>query len=410
MSDALARSRPVPRERRRRHRRARRRRARVSGRSPCRLATASSRSASRTAGSRPPASTAGAGSAKAPSATTSSTRRSASRPSPICSASRSWPASARDGRDARDQPAAGRRPRLGRLRGRRRRHALRSRRPRRPHPAGGRSPVKDPTFWMLARASGLLAYAALTAVDAARPARQGAAVPLALTRHRHRPPSLRRADRTRRARGPRHRARARCGDADAGAGPRHTRALAVPPGLDVGRSHRRRADDPHHRLVPAAPLSSAPRRWRRLHWATYATFALAAIHGIASGTDTSRPWVMAFYAGTIGAVAAATVWRALVPPPRRVPRRPRLPRASPNQPLEGALPMSTYRIVIDRALCSGFGACADARARADRDRPLGPRHAAHRRDGRREHPRRRRLPARWAQSPSTLADSGEQAA
>ena len=36
--------------------------------------------------------------------------------------------------------------------------------------------------------------------------------------------------------------------------------------------------------------------WRRLHWATYAMFALAAIHGIASGTDTSRPWVMAFYA------------------------------------------------------------------------------------------------------------------
>ena len=96
--------------------------------------------------------------------------------------------------------------------------------------------------------------------------------------------------------------------------------------------------------------------WRRLHWATYAMFALAAVHGIGSGTDTSRPWVMAFYAGTIGAVAAATVWRALVPPPRRVPQaaREHIPERTRR-----STPMSTYRIVIDRALCSGFGACAE---------------------------------------------------
>ena len=77
--------------------------------------------------------------------------------------------------------------------------------------------------------------------------------------------------------------------------------------------------------------------WRRLHWATYAMFALAAVHGIASGTDTSRPWAMAFYAATLGTVAAATVWRALVPPPRRVPQRPPVKHIPDHEP-EGALP------------------------------------------------------------------------
>jgi DMSO/TMAO reductase YedYZ heme-binding membrane subunit len=77
--------------------------------------------------------------------------------------------------------------------------------------------------------------------------------------------------------------------------------------------------------------------WRRLHWATYAMFALAAVHGMGSGTDTSRPWVMAFYAGTIGAVSAATVWRALVPPPRRV-AQVAPAKHIPDKALEGALP------------------------------------------------------------------------
>lgn len=58
------------------------------------------------------------------------------------------------------------------------------------------------------------------------------------------------------------------------------------------------------------------RNWRRLHWATYVAFVAAAAHGIATGTDTSRPWAFGFYAVTIGGVVAATAWRALVPPPR----------------------------------------------------------------------------------------------
>ena len=63
------------------------------------------------------------------------------------------------------------------------------------------------------------------------------------------------------------------------------------------------------------------KNWRRLHWATYGIFAGATAHGIAAGTDTSRPWMFALYAGAVGAVTAATTWRALVPPPRPNPPR-----------------------------------------------------------------------------------------
>jgi sulfoxide reductase heme-binding subunit YedZ len=56
------------------------------------------------------------------------------------------------------------------------------------------------------------------------------------------------------------------------------------------------------------------RNWRRLHWAAYVTFALATIHGVAAGSDTPRSWALGAYLSAIGAVGAATAWRALVPP------------------------------------------------------------------------------------------------
>ena len=61
------------------------------------------------------------------------------------------------------------------------------------------------------------------------------------------------------------------------------------------------------------------RNWRRLHWATYAIFAGATVHGLAAGTDSSQPWVFGLYLGAIGSVVAATAWRATTPPltPRR---------------------------------------------------------------------------------------------
>ena len=71
--------------------------------------------------------------------------------------------------------------------------------------------------------------------------------------------------------------------------------------------------------------------WRALHWLTYVIFALATVHGLAAGTDTSRPWAPLLYGGAVGAALAAAGWRALIPPaqPReRGSKRPgRAPRA-----------------------------------------------------------------------------------
>jgi sulfoxide reductase heme-binding subunit YedZ len=65
------------------------------------------------------------------------------------------------------------------------------------------------------------------------------------------------------------------------------------------------------------------KNWRRLHWATYALFGLATAHGLAAGTDSSRPWAFGIYVTAIATVAAATTWRVLVPPtPARTRRRP----------------------------------------------------------------------------------------
>ncbi len=59
------------------------------------------------------------------------------------------------------------------------------------------------------------------------------------------------------------------------------------------------------------------RTWRRLHWATYALFGLATVHGLAAGTDATQPWVRGLYLAAFAAVAGATAWRVLVPPVRR---------------------------------------------------------------------------------------------
>jgi sulfoxide reductase heme-binding subunit YedZ len=61
--------------------------------------------------------------------------------------------------------------------------------------------------------------------------------------------------------------------------------------------------------------------WRKLHWATYAIFALATLHGLAAGTDTPTPWVFSLYVGAVGAVVFATAWRALNRPVRPTPKQ-----------------------------------------------------------------------------------------
>lgn len=58
------------------------------------------------------------------------------------------------------------------------------------------------------------------------------------------------------------------------------------------------------------------RNWRRLHWATYLVFALATLHGLAAGTDSGTAWALALYGAATGSVLAATAWRVLLPPQR----------------------------------------------------------------------------------------------
>jgi sulfoxide reductase heme-binding subunit YedZ len=72
------------------------------------------------------------------------------------------------------------------------------------------------------------------------------------------------------------------------------------------------------------------RWWRRLHFAAYAVFAMATAHGLGAGTDSGRPWALAVYGGAVGLVVGATVWRA------GVERRGR--RARPGTAGAGATP------------------------------------------------------------------------
>lgn len=67
------------------------------------------------------------------------------------------------------------------------------------------------------------------------------------------------------------------------------------------------------------------RAWRRLHWATYPVFAMAALHGVQAGTDTNQPWAKAFYIGSLALVATAATWRGLAgqESPRRRQNSPR---------------------------------------------------------------------------------------
>jgi sulfoxide reductase heme-binding subunit YedZ len=60
--------------------------------------------------------------------------------------------------------------------------------------------------------------------------------------------------------------------------------------------------------------------WRRLHWATYGLFVSATAHGLMAGSDSGAGWALSLYLGAVGAVSAATAWRALTSATRARPR------------------------------------------------------------------------------------------
>lgn len=178
--------------------------------------------------------------------------------------------------------------------------------------------MKDPTFWILARASGLTAYVLLTlSVLAGLTVKSKPFTTLRL-------PAVTDL----------HRFLALLG---LGAVAIHGLALVLDTTVEISPAALLVPG-----LVPYRPLWSAlgvlaanlmaliyvsfalrkrigMKNWRRLHFATYAVFALATTHGLAAGTDSAQPWVLWLYLGAIGAVSAATAWRALTASPRPVP-------------------------------------------------------------------------------------------
>ena len=176
--------------------------------------------------------------------------------------------------------------------------------------------MRDPTFWILARASGLTAYVLLTTsvlaglVVKSRPF--GRALKTASVTDTHRFLAL----------------------LALGAVGVHGVALVLDSTVRIG---------PAALLVPgvasyrpvwtglgvvSAELAAlivisfrlrakiGAKTWRRLHWVTYGVFAAATVHGLAAGTDTARPWAFSLYLSAVGSVAFATAWRVLLRPSR----------------------------------------------------------------------------------------------
>ena len=60
--------------------------------------------------------------------------------------------------------------------------------------------------------------------------------------------------------------------------------------------------------------------WRKLHYTTFALWVLAAVHGLAAGSDSGTSWALSVYTVTIGLVVGLLGWRiaaARFPEPRR---------------------------------------------------------------------------------------------
>ena len=166
----------------------------------------------------------------------------------------------------------------------------------------------DPTFWLLARASGLLAYALATATVVA-----GLTLKTRVLR------SIRPASVT-----DVHRFLSLSGLIAAGG---HCLALVldrtvevsplalVVPGLVPYRTVWSSLGVVVLELMVVIHLSFRLRKrigmrnWRRLHYCSYLVFAGATVHGLLNGTDSAQPWALALFAVAVGSVVSLTVWR-----------------------------------------------------------------------------------------------------
>jgi sulfoxide reductase heme-binding subunit YedZ len=57
------------------------------------------------------------------------------------------------------------------------------------------------------------------------------------------------------------------------------------------------------------------RAWRAIHWLAYASWPVAVLHGIGTGTDSSSLWMIAIDAVCVAAVVVALLWRVATAPP-----------------------------------------------------------------------------------------------
>lgn len=55
------------------------------------------------------------------------------------------------------------------------------------------------------------------------------------------------------------------------------------------------------------------RAWRAIHFLSFLVFALAVLHGVFSGTDSSLPWAFWMYVTTSASVLAMTIYRVVGP-------------------------------------------------------------------------------------------------
>jgi len=60
-----------------------------------------------------------------------------------------------------------------------------------------------------------------------------------------------------------------------------------------------------------------PRTWRALHWLAYASWPLAVVHGLGTGTDPHVEWMILLVVGCVAAVLAAAGWRLVAGWPAR---------------------------------------------------------------------------------------------
>jgi sulfoxide reductase heme-binding subunit YedZ len=57
------------------------------------------------------------------------------------------------------------------------------------------------------------------------------------------------------------------------------------------------------------------RTWRAIHWLAYASWPVAVLHGIGTGTDNTAGWMVAIDVVCIAAVLGAAAWRMVAAPP-----------------------------------------------------------------------------------------------